>query len=325
MSSLYPILLEPVYQDYIWGGDRIAKQFGRDVKLPVCAESWEVADRPEGMSVVTNGPLAGQTLRELMETRRDELLGAGFPGHAFPLLVKILDARQRLSVQVHPSDAGAAHHGGEPKTEMWYVLDATEDAFVFAGLAPGTTRAAFAHAVEQQALEPLLRRIPVTRGDAVFVPGGTVHAIGEGCLLLEVQQNSNTVYRVYDWGRVGTDGQPRELHVEQAFEVIDWDADTNDKADAREISPEGGNRAWVIVECPHFRFERYRLSTAEPLEANTCQVLFVSEGKLVVRSEAGELPLRPGVSALVPACVSGGALEPKGGDVDLLRMTPGRG
>ncbi|MBM3876363.1 MAG: mannose-6-phosphate isomerase [Verrucomicrobia bacterium] len=221
---LYPLTFQPIFKERVWGGRRLQDLYGK--ALPPGArigESWEISDRPGDESVVTNGPLAGRTLRWLMEHHGSELLGAAAPaGGRFPLLVKLLDARDALSLQVHPPAAKAAALGGEPKTELWYFTEATADACIHAGLRSGVTRAEFERRVRDGTVAECFHRIPVRRGDAMFLPGGRVHALGAGCVLIEVQQNSDTTYRVFDWNRPGLDGKPRELHVGQALEAIDF-------------------------------------------------------------------------------------------------------
>ncbi|MDZ4199894.1 MAG: type I phosphomannose isomerase catalytic subunit, partial [Kiritimatiellia bacterium] len=219
----YPLLLKPAYKNYLWGGTRIAEVYGRETPPGPVAESWEVSTRPEGMSLVLNGPLAGRTLQEAIDTMGEDLLGARAPRGQMPLLIKLIDARDRLSVQVHPDDESAALHGGEAKTEMWILLDAEPGACLFAGFRPGLARPEIEQAIREGRWTEILQTLPVRAGDAVFIPGGRVHAIGAGCLILEIQQNSNTTYRLYDWDRKGSDGKPRKLHLEQALSVIRWE------------------------------------------------------------------------------------------------------
>lgn len=181
---LYPLLFQPVYKDYIWGGNKIASYYKRDLPPGVYAESWEIADRPEGMSVVTNGPLAGRDLFSLMKLYGEKLTGAHFA--EFPLLVKIIDAREKLSVQVHPDENGVKTVGGDAKSEMWYVLAAEPNAEIYAGLKPGITTENFKDALAKGKTGDLLRTVPVVKGDVVYIPGGRIHAIGPGCMILEV-------------------------------------------------------------------------------------------------------------------------------------------
>ena len=226
-----PLLFRPVYKDYIWGGDRIPAAYSRGDAPGRCAESWEIAAHPDGDSVVAHGPFAGRTLSALTAEYGAALTGTRAPDPTrFPLLFKLIDAREKLSVQVHPSDATAGLTGGEPKTEMWYVLDRTGGATLYAGLRDGVTPAALRAALADGTAKHCLTEHPATPGQAIFIPGGLVHAIGDGCLIYEVQQNSNTTYRLYDWDRVGADGTPRALHVGQSFKVIDWTSRSDRKS-----------------------------------------------------------------------------------------------
>jgi len=321
-DDLYPLLFEPVYKDYIWGGTRIAAVYGRDMEMDVCAESWEIADRPEGMSIVRNGPLAGRTLNELATERRADMLGLSANGDVFPLLIKIIDARQRLSVQVHPNDESAAVHGGDAKTEMWYVLDAEPDATIFAGLRAGTDPDSFRRALEDERLEETLCSLPARAGEAIYIPGGRVHAIGAGCLLLEVQQNSNTTYRVYDWGRVGTDGKPRELHVDQAFKVIDWGAGPVAAAQPQRVEGAGPNTCWEVISCEYFRVKRVDLREAETVSpGGGFNALFTSAGTTVVQGGGMAEELAPGTSCLIPAALDSYTLTPRNGESQVLQIT----
>lgn len=309
---LYPLLFHPVYQDYLWGGHRIPGTFNRPVNMPRCAESWELSDRPEGMSVVANGPLSGQTFREVLSRYGPAILGSAATSAGFPLLIKLIDANRRLSVQVHPSDATAARFGGEAKTEMWYVLEGAPDARVFAGLTEGTTEASFRDAIANGTVEETLRSIPVKPGDAIYIPGGRVHAIAEGCLLLEVQQNSNTTYRVYDWGRLGADGQPRALHVEEAIQVIDWAG-----AEANPVPPEPlpdheGMQRTRILASPYFDIQRWDLGTPcdHDVDPAGFEAIFVREGRVKLAWRSGSLSLTRGTSCLIPADLGHYALIP---------------
>jgi len=221
---LYPLTFQPLLKERVWGGRNLERLYRKPLPpgVPI-GESWEITDRPEGVSVVANGPLAGRTLRQLMEEHAAELLGtAGAPGNRFPILVKILDAEDKLSLQVHPPASRAAALGGEPKTEMWHIAEAKPDAALFAGLRQGTTRAEFEQKLQDGSVAECFHRIPVKSGDSMFLPSGRVHAIGDGNVIFEIQQNSDTTYRVFDWNRVGLDGKPRELHVQQSLECIDF-------------------------------------------------------------------------------------------------------
>ena len=221
-KNLYPLLFKPVLKDYIWGGRNLNTKLGRSLPDGDVAESWEIAGHADGTTVVENGRFAGLSLTELHEELGLDLIGnksqwAQERGK-FPLLIKVLDANRHLSVQVHPDDSYALEHEGNElgKTEMWVVLHAEPGASVILGVTEGTTPDAFRKGIENGRLEPYLHHIPVTAGDVVCVPAGSLHAILEGLLIAEIQQNSNTTYRVYDWNRL-QDGKPRPLHVEKQW------------------------------------------------------------------------------------------------------------
>ena len=206
----------PVYRERVWGGRKFETRLGRsDMPSGVIGESWELVDRDDAQSVVVSGPKAGATLRELIESDPEGLMGEGWDrSRRFPLLIKWLDCSQRLSLQVHPDERDSALHGGEPKTEFWYVGHAEPGADLFAGLRPGADREGLSAAIRENRLEHEVNRYETREDDCLYIPAGTLHAIGAGNLILEIQQNSDTTYRVYDWGR------PRELHVEQALRCL---------------------------------------------------------------------------------------------------------
>lgn len=277
---------EPLYQERVWGGRGLEQKLGRT--LPddgVYGESWEVVDRTEAQSVVREGPEQGKTLRTLLDKDADRIMGPGWEsGRPFPILVKWLDCKERLSLQVHPPAAVAPELGGEPKTENWYIAESEPGASLIVGLKPGVTKDAFANAIKDQTLEELVQRFEVHPGESLFVPSGRLHAIDGGNLILEIQQNSDTTYRVYDWGRVGLDGKPRQLHVEQSLRSIDWD-DTKPEP----IRPKPGAASQVIADSEIFRLTVRRLKAGEVLryEANTQpRLVSVVEGALRDRASA---------------------------------------
>ncbi len=227
-ERIYPLTFTPILRDYIWGGRRLQTLYGRRLPPGNTAESWEISGHPTASTPADNGFWAGRPLPEIQEELGPALVGErgawALQRHKFPLLVKLLDAQQDLSVQVHPDDVYAQkHENGElGKTEMWYVLHSEPRSEIILGLRPGTTREQFAAAVKDGRVDGVLHHLPVAAGQAVGVPAGTVHALLAGLVVTEIQQNSDATYRVYDWGRVGPDGQPRSLHVEKALDVIDF-------------------------------------------------------------------------------------------------------
>jgi len=222
-------------------------------------ESWEIVDRPEAQSVVAGGSFDGQTLREVLARQAAEIMGPAWRAERpFPLLVKWLDCRERLSLQVHPPAAVAAELGGEPKTENWYIADTVPGAQLIVGLRRGTTREQFAQALKNNTVEQLVHHFPVAAGDSILVHSGQVHAIDGGNLILEIQQNSDTTFRVYDWGRVGLDGKPRQLHLESSLRSIDW-------TDFEPVPVRAAPTSGVIADCAEFSIRRLVLGAGERL------------------------------------------------------------
>ncbi|MFU8780991.1 MAG: type I phosphomannose isomerase catalytic subunit [Kiritimatiellia bacterium] len=322
-TNIYPLLFMPVYKDYIWGGTRIREVFQRPNTPPRCAESWEVADRPEGMSVVANGARKGQTLQQLVQELGPDLMG---PQHAdrtvFPLLIKLIDAREVLSVQVHPNDSNAHRTGGEPKTEMWYLLDATADASIYAGMQPGTTPERYQKALKDGTLETLLAKVAAKPGRCIFVPGGKVHAIGAGCLLLEIQQNSNTTYRVFDWNRVDAEGNSRELHFAQAQLVIDWDRLGPEISTPRPLPAEGQNHPYDILTSPYFATTGWNLHEPRTFEMDPpgFRILFVSKGKVLIGANGVVAAAPSGTSCLIPAAAPAFTVSPVEGHASIVEI-----
>jgi mannose-6-phosphate isomerase len=254
-----PITFIPIYQERVWGGREFSTRLGRTLpgSQPI-GEAWEVVDREEAQSVVADGPLRGKTLHELWTNHRAEIFG---PRHAqagprFPLLCKLLDARDRLSVQVHPPSNIAPQLGGEPKTEVWYFLACDPGSRIYAGLTAGTTRASFEEKLARGTVEDCLHVLPTHEGDSIFIPSGRLHAIGEGNLIVEIQQNSDTTYRVFDWNRAGLDGKARELHIDESMQSIDFHDFT---------PPLAHVETGTVAACEHFRVEKKILTAPQDL------------------------------------------------------------
>ncbi|MCF7709269.1 MAG: class I mannose-6-phosphate isomerase [Verrucomicrobia bacterium] len=303
---LYPLLFEPVYKERIWGGDRIRSVFGKAFPEGLrIGESWEISDRPDTVSVIRNGALAGRDLRWLMERHGGEVMGtAKTMNGRFPLLIKILDSADKLSLQVHPPADKAESLGGEPKTEMWYFVESEPGAEIFAGLRQGVNRDEFVEKIEAGGIEECFHRLTPGQGDAIFIPSGRVHALGAGHLLFEVQQNSDTTYRVYDWNRVGADGRPRALHVKEALESIDFD-DVEPSLIGSKYSINPAIKVRCLVDNPVFSVESINVKRGQRfyLRCPTALILGVVSGELQLEYEAGEVQARPGEFCLIPACM----------------------
>jgi len=227
-SPLYPMEFKPIFREKIWGGQRIKNKLGFNIgKLSNCGELWSLSGYPEEQSVVANGFLAGNELNEVLEIYMDDLVGGNIYdqfGNIFPILVKILDAEDWLSIQVHPDDELAQKRGlGGGKTEMWYILDAAEDSQLIAGFSQKVNEYTYKRKIEEKKLPEIMNFEKVEKGDVFFMPSGRVHALGPGVLLAEIQQTSDTTYRIYDWDRKDTQGNSRELHLEDAMEAIDFE------------------------------------------------------------------------------------------------------
>jgi mannose-6-phosphate isomerase len=310
-DSLYPLTFTPALRDYVWGGRNLESLYGRALPPGPAAESWEISGHPVAATRVDNGPLAGRLLPDVLADLGDDLVGtrAGWAlGRGkFPLLVKLLDAEQRLSVQVHPSDDYAlVHENGElGKTEMWYILHARPGAQLILGLRPGVTPDAFRRAVADQTLETCLHHLPVRAGDAVFVPAGTVHAILEGIIAAEVQQNSDMTYRVYDWGRLGADGQPRPLHLEKSLAVIDFQQIEPGVYRPLPVAAEAGVTRHEISRCRYFVVEKVALAPgavyAGRTTGQTLEIWGVVEGRGELAWTGDPIPLPAIRFCLVPA------------------------
>jgi mannose-6-phosphate isomerase len=306
-----PIKFTPLYMERVWGGRELAGRLGRPLpgEQPI-GEAWELVDREEAQSVVAEGPLAGRTLHDLWTNHREEIFG---PRHAnagprFPLLCKLLDARDRLSVQVHPPAAIAPRLGGEPKTEMWYFLACDPWSRIYAGLRPGTTRETFAELLHAGRVEECLHVLPTRTGDSIFIPSGRLHAIGEGNLIVEIQQNSDTTYRVFDWNRTGLDSKPRDLHLDESLLSTDF---------ADFAPPLDHATSGVVAECAHFRVEKHRLTAPTPLVAGgDFAIVTVLEG----RALSGDTAFGPGDFLILPA-TGAPLLAPADGPVSVLVTT----
>lgn len=303
---LYPLKFKPVYKEYIWGGNRMQEKYGRELPSDCTAESWDVACHANGMSVVDNGPLEGLPLEALFAYYREALIGKGHERYdKFPLLIKIIDAKNRLSLQVHPTDDYAAvnENGELGKNEMWYVLQAEEGAKLACGLKDGVTKEDFVGAIESGNLQDYINEIPVKAGDVIDIPAGLVHAIEEGIMIAEVQQNSDTVYRVHDWNRVGKDGKPREIHVDKALEVIDFDHRIPKGVTEGAVVEVANSRVTKYINNAYFIIDKIDLLGIYDDSTYTEQmVIYVClEGGFNVNWQDTVVAVRAGESILMPA------------------------
>lgn len=298
-----PVLLKPAFKDYLWGGTKLRTEFGKDCDLERIAESWELSAHKDGQSVVASGEYSGCTLSEYIEKCGRDILGVrGMSFESFPILIKFIDAKQDLSIQVHPSDDYAAEHEGEyGKTEVWYVLSADEGAALYYGFKTPITKEEYRQRIENNTITDVLNRVEAKAGDVFFVEPGTVHAIGSGLLICEIQQNSNTTYRVYDYDRRGADGKPRELHIEKAIAVSTLEPKT--AADNSETVRRGGCTSRVIASCKYFTSERIEVSgrSVFQTDTDTFRSVIVTDGDAALTMNGTELPLKKGDSVFIPA------------------------
>lgn len=285
-----PLVFEPIYMERVWGGRRLQSLYGKHLPPAVpIGESWEIVDRPEAQSVVHHGPLRGVTLHELWREHRREIFGRVPDTPRFPLLVKLLDAQEALSLQVHPPGSMAKKLGGESKTEFWYIADAAPHARLYAGLKKGTTRVSFQKAMEEGTVEECLHAIEPRTGDAIFLPSGRMHALGGGNVLVEIQENSDTTYRIYDWGREKTGMRPREMHIAEAMQCVDFK-----DVEPALIVPQGE----TLVQNELFEVQKWALSRPRELAPSGH---FAIACCLTGKVRSGEVDLSPGQLFLAPA------------------------
>jgi len=300
----------PLYQPRVWGGQKLNEVFGR--KLPTdtpIGESWELVDRPNEQSVVNRGQYEGWSLHQLWSERRAELFGVWFSDERFPILIKILDAAEPLSVQVHPPLSVAKELRGDPKTEIWYFVQTAPDAGVYVGLKDGTSKEKFETALAEGSVADLVHRIPTRPNSFIFIPSGRIHAIDAGNLIFEIQQNSDTTYRVFDWNREGLDGKPRELHIQPSLASIDFS----------DFEPPLGDVVGeVIVSCNHFHVERWSLTESRSAHNRRQFAVFQCvSGKVEF---AGQY-FRPGDLFLATAEGHSKTLNPLDSNTTVLRTT----
>ena len=305
-----PLTFEPIFMERPWGGRRLETLFGK--KLPAKAsigESWEIVDRPEAQSIVRDGPLHGKTLHELWTQHQQEIFGDVAKFSRFPLLIKLLDAQEKLSLQVHPPENIARKVGGEPKTEFWYVAITDSNADLFFGLRKAMTRNQFEEAVRAGTVADYVHKIRVTAGNAMFLPAGRLHAVGAGNLLVEIQQNSDTTYRVFDWNRVDENGKARQLHVDQALQCINFD-----DIEPKLIEPKGE----LLVRHELFEIQKWDLNSPREI-APLGQFAII--GCLTGLLRCSDIDFAPGKFCLLPASSRDRQVSPRSAETSLLRVT----
>lgn len=309
-----PLVFQPIFMERIWGGRRLESLYGKRLPPGVrIGESWEIVDRPEAQSVVHDGPFRGLTLNALWRKHREQIFGTVPDAPRFPILAKLLDAQENLSLQVHPPAAKAVELGGEPKSEFWYIADAAPKAEIFAGLKKSSTRGAFVKTLKQGNPDSHAHRIFVAPGDAIFLPSGRLHAVGAGNLIVEIQQNSDTTYRVYDWDRMKKGGTPRKMHITEALQCIDF----SDREPS--LLKQG---AELLVSNSLFAVEKWNLpKERESVPVGSFAIIVCVAGAL----ECAGAEFKPGDFFLVPAELEDRVLRPKDENVSLLRVTIPKG
>lgn len=305
-----PLVFEPLFMERVWGGRRLETLYGK--RLPSAAligESWEIVDRPEAQSVVHEGPLRGETLHNLWAKHRDAIFGHVPDSPRFPILAKLLDAQENLSLQVHPPPKIATKLGGEAKSELWYVADAAPKARIYAGVKKGATRTVFENAVEKGTVEKHLHAIDVATGDAIFLPSGRLHALGGGNVMVEIQENSDTTYRVFDWNRIKKGRPRREMHVAQAMQCIDFD-----DVEPTLLRPDGE----LLARHERFEAEKWMLGgEREIAEPGRFALVVCLTGGLACAGRR----FKPADFFLIPAELEDRVVRPVSEGASLLRVT----
>lgn len=295
-----PVKLTPAFKDYLWGGTKLRTEFGKDCDFEKIAESWELSTHKDGESTVVTGEHKGKKLSEYIETMGKEVLGKNAEKFSyFPILIKFIDAKDNLSIQVHPDDEYALKNEGEyGKTEMWYILDCEEGAFLYYGFNKEITRDEFADRIKNNTILEVLNKVEVKKGDVFFIKAGTVHAIGKGIVICEIQQNSNTTYRVYDYDRRDKDGNARPLHTEKAIEVS-----TFTKAPENSGVTKISDDEMCLAKCEYFTVDKVDVNGKKKIkiDENSFRSIIITTGNAKLYSDGEEMELKKGDSVFVPA------------------------
>lgn len=295
-----PFLLKPSCKDSIWGGTKLKKRFHKEHSVDIISESWELSVHPAGLSLAASGPNRSVPLAELI---KNPAVTGNFAASftVFPLMIKWIDSQLPLSIQVHPdNDYAMAHEQDMGKTEMWYIIDCEPDSYLYYGFSKEISREEFAHRIADETLLEVVRKVPVKKGDVFFIPSGTLHAIGPGILLAEVQQNSNVTYRIYDYGRLDTDGKPRQLHVEKAVDVTKLIPITESSPIPLPLSCPQDE---LLASCPYFAVIRQQITSPRQYngDAGSFHALMCVEGQGVLQTVSEPLTIPSGATVFVPA------------------------
>jgi mannose-6-phosphate isomerase len=314
MNKLYPLKFTPVFKDKIWGGQKLKTSLGMDFgNMPNCGEAWVMSGMEGDPTMVSNGFLAGNELNEIVEIYMEELVGDKVFdkfGNEFPLLIKFIDSNDWLSIQVHPDDELANKRNiGNGKTEMWYILDSDENAQLISGFNKKMDKEEYLHHLENKSLKDILNFEKVEKGDVFHIPAGRVHALGPGCLLTEIQQTSDTTYRIYDWDRIDQSGMYRELHTKEALDAIDFEFHENYKTKIEAKK----NSTTPAVDCPYFTTSIIKLDkpvVKNYIDLDSFVIYIATEGEVDLKWEDGEINLKKGETLLVPASFNNLAIIP---------------
>ncbi len=322
MTNLYPLKFDPILKERLWGGTKLGAQLNKPISSDITGESWELSGVEGDVSVVSNGTLKGTSLNTLIENRADELLGSSVVerfGKEFPILIKFIDAKQDLSIQLHPNDALAKErHNSFGKTEMWYIMDAEKDANLIVGFNRPVTREQYVQSLENNTLLDYMNYEKVKSGDTFFINTGKIHAIGAGVLLAEIQQTSDVTYRVFDFNRRDKEGNLRELHTDMALEAIDFDL----KDDFKVSYEKNKDRINPMVACPYFKTNFLHLQgdlIQDTTHRDSFTIYMCVEGEAQIGNEHGDTTIRKGETVLLPASTN--TIDIKTGGCKLLEIT----
>ena len=313
---LYPLKLTATFKDYLWGGTRLRDEFNKHTNIDPVAESWELSCHHDGQSIINNGSFSGKTLSQYIETIGKQVIGTKAPQDKdFPILIKFIDAKQNLSVQVHPDDNYALLHEGESgKTEMWYVIDAEKNATLIYGFNKDISHQEFERRIKDNTLLEVCNQVPIKKGDVFFIEAGTLHAISAGALIAEIQQSSNSTYRVYDYGRVDKNGKPRDLHIEKALAVTKLNSMAKEPKPLARLTVFPNFEVTILAQCNLFNVCLFNLHGNCSLNAtkDSFHSILALNGDFALRYNNETLEIHKGDSIFIPANMGAYCLEGTG-------------